>query len=605
MKKNTVSTIAREVKVDLTDYKNYRIVEWSHNEMCEELGCKITAAYIRQSQGEEESLEAQESSVGRWVKKAQDDMKCVIHLAYLIWDKTGAWSLDAPPPKRPGYDTLNYLRDNGAIQHFMAREASRYHRVYEFLLLELRNCRMKKVSFTTMMDGINTDVCDNSNIGHLFQVMSTAIKNFTESKNISDRFHENTREMIECGFWLGTMATGYFPKDGKYIETIDPKGNPIRELVVPRFPRVHKSGITVYGKILEPVDGWSEAINAAADDIITGGSLRSAGRILAEKGFKPYSNGKVDGGTVKGWLANPILVGFLSNDSGKSGAEKKKYRGDGFKRMQFVQKDADGIPVEGVTPVMKLDKWVAVQQALASRETLRTPRTPFLLQGVLTCEKCNAKLTRAKMNNSYNYMVCLNTKNGKCTGVSISTPQIEKYLIEEVLEKFDAASIEASRLEYEAQMEKMVKELPLEKTDELEKLNKKYDIVYAMLLEEESPTNRDKFKATLDETAKKIDEIKSHKINLPKAPAMSNILKNLDLEGYNLRDIWDTLTVEQKSAVLRAATEGVQVKTVSRNKTEGESGRFIFDSSRVVIWWRGDECPDLWHAPHSSFANAS
>jgi DNA invertase Pin-like site-specific DNA recombinase len=604
MKKQVVKK-ALEIKVDLSNYKNYRLVEWEHNAQCEEIGCKIAAAYLRQSQGEEESLEAQEASVGRWIKKSEEDMGCVIHLAYLITDKTGAWAMDAPPPKRPGYNTINYLRDNGAIQHFMAREASRYHRQYEDLLWEFRVCRMKGVTFTTMMDGINIDVCDNKNIGHLFQVMSKAITNFNESKNISDRFHENTKEMKECGFWLGAMITGYFPKDGKYIESMDQKGRPVKELVAPRFPRTHKTGITVYGKVLEPVDGWAEAINAAADDIISGGSLRSAGRILAEKGFKPYSNGKVDGGMVKSWLANPILVGYLSNDSGKTREEKRQYRTDGFKRLMFVQQDPDGIPVEGVTPVMKMDKWVAVQQALSSRDKMRTPRTPFLLQGVLTCEKCGYKLTRAQGSSGYNYMVCLNTKRSQCTGVSISTVRVEKYLVETVLEKFDAASIEASHLEYEAQMKKMVEEMPAEKTSELEKLNKKYDIIYSMLMEEESPTNRDKFKVSLDEVAKKIDEIKSHKVNLPKAPMVSNVLKTVGMEGYNLKDVWEDLTIEQKNAVLRAATEGVQVKTIGRAKVEEESRRFFFDSSRLIIWWRGYERPVEWDMAHSSLANAS
>jgi hypothetical protein len=74
------------------------------------------------------------------------------------------------------------------------------------------------------------------------------------------------------------------------------------------------------------------------------------------------------------------------------------------------------------------------------------------------------------------------------------------------------------------------------------------------------------------------------------------------MEGYNLKDIWDSLTVEQKNAVLRASFEGVQIKTVSRNKIE-KSGRFVFDTNRIILWWRGENRPEEWDRAHPSFNN--
>ena len=582
----------------IADHKNIKEVEFEHSEDCATKGCLVAAAYIRQSKGEEDSMEAQQNAIGRWQTKAEQDTNKNVHIGYIVWDKTGAWVENGPPPKRPGYDTLRELVSHLKVDLLIARELSRFNRIIEDLLMFLRDCREAGIDVITIMDGITGNAADSKNMGTVMSVVVKAVMNSNESRTTGARITENTIELRECGFWLGGLQAGYFPRGGEYRETMDERGRPIRELYAPRHPRTHSSGQTVYGKIIDPVEGWKEAVHKAAGIIISGGNFKEAGKIFKEAGFDcTMKDGEIESGRVRMWLTSPILIGYLSNDT--EGVLRIKRSNNGLRRLQYVQRDADGVPVKGVTPVMEEDRWLELQHAIQGKTDMRTARTPFLLQGAMTCEKCGYTMTRSKSVKGFEQYVCLNTKRGTCAGVTVSLTKTDEIISAAVIDRFDPARIEASRLAYEAEKKAILNSLPQGHAEELKDLNTKLDLITDMLIDEASPAARTKLKQRLDEIAKKIDDLQTYKAQEPKTPAVSIVLDGADVQGYNLRDLWPNLTTEQRNAIIRSATESIQVKGVQRSNTAG-SGRFSFDASRIVIWWRGEERPANWDIQHAS-----
>jgi hypothetical protein len=220
----------------------------------------------------------------------------------------------------------------------------------------------------------------------------------------------------------------------------------------------------------------------------------------------------------------------------------------------------------------------------------------------MKCEKCGYTMTRAKSSKTgFGMYICLNTKRGTCGGVSISMDKTDQHVEQQLLDRFDPAKIEASRLSYEAEKKATLSALPQGHADELKDLGSKYDIITEMLLEEASPAARTRLKARMDEIAKRIDELQTYKHHEPKTSPISIILDGAEVAGHNLKDLWPTLRIETKNAIIRSATEGIQIKGVLRNQSDGK-GRFTYDTSRIVIWWREEEKPAEWDEPHASHA---
>jgi hypothetical protein len=144
-----------------------------------------------------------------------------------------------------------------------------------------------------------------------------------------------------------------------------------------------------------------------------------------------------------------------------------------------------------------------------------------------------------------------------------------------------------------------MKSLPEAHTNELIELNKKYDILQDMLLEETSATARKKMKDKLDEIAKKIDDTQTYKIAEPKTPSISVVLDGANVKCWELENIWHTLTIQQKTAIIRSVTDGILIKQVGHDPyRRPHKGRFFFDETRIVIWWRGEERPKEWDLKH-------
>jgi DNA invertase Pin-like site-specific DNA recombinase len=585
--------------LDISTLKNVTILKWEHTPECEIKGCLIAASNIRQSKGETESIEAQIGSESRWIEKAERNTGKIIHLAYRCTDKTGAWTQDGPPPRRPGWESLNKLVDHKKIDITLCREISRYSRIKLELLQFLERCRLKDI-YVHSQSEVEGDCASEDNIGTVMTIFVKVVLNSHESKQIGDRIRENTVELKQCGFWLGGMHTGYFPKGGEYRENVDSYGNQIKELFVPRFPRKHENGQTYNGKILEPVPNWKEAVNEAATEILTGGNLRSAGKKFQKYGFKVDCKGIIESGKIRSWLSSPILIGYLSADSDNRLTRTRSE--SGLEKLKYVQKDSNGNPVAGVEPVMEYQRWINLQHALNSIRDQRSPKTPFLLQGLLTCERCGHNMTRAirpvNGKDLSNY-ICLKTKTMECKGVTISMNSLDKYIEQKVFKKFNKKEIEASAIAYEEEQEKLMQSLPEAHTQELIDLNKKYDILQDMLLEETSATARKKMKEKLDEIAKKIDDTQTYKIAEPKTPSISVVLDGANVKCWELENIWHTFTTQQKTAIIRSVTDGILIKQVGHDPyRRPHKGRFFFDETRIVIWWRGEERPKEWDLKH-------
>jgi hypothetical protein len=305
---------------------------------------------------------------------------------------------------------------------------------------------------------------------------------------------------------------------------------------------------------------------------------------------------------ARAWLTSPILIGYLSRDT--EGELRTNRYNSGLRRLQYVQMDADGNIVRGVDPVMSMDRWLELQHAIQSRMDMRAPRTPFLLQGVLTCERCGYGMTRAKSVSGYTNYICLNTKRGTCGGVNISMARIDEYIESEMLKRYDPAQIENSRLAYEEEIERLKAAMPTGHTEELAELSAKLNLITDMLLDETSPAGRENLKKKRDDITKKIDELQTFQAQMPSAPSMSVLLDGADIDGYSLADLWTNLPIEKRNAFIRSAVESIQIKTVKRNQSEG-NGRFLFDPSRVVIWWRGTSKPLAWDQQHASHLEVS
>jgi hypothetical protein len=176
---------------------------------------------------------------------------------------------------------------------------------------------------------------------------------------------------------------------------------------------------------------------------------------------------------------------------------------------------------------------------------------------------------------------------------------LDKYIVEELFKVFTKKKLEQSRASYEDEKSLLIKQLPEAFGSELAELNKKYDILTDLLLDEQSPTARQKYKEKQDELAAKMDALNSYKVKEPSEPNLLLALDGMEIDGYGLPKIWDTLELHQKTAIIRAATEGILIKQVGNNPFgRKRDGRFEFDKTRIVIWWRNTEKPAEWNTRH-------
>lgn len=543
-------------------------------------------AYTRQSKGEEESLAEQRGSVPRWAKAAADKLGKPVRVIAIITDATGAWAhADDIPPVRPGWDGLNAALPHGLFDLVLAREQSRLSRDEDEPTIFYRRARRCGIETFTSMEGH----VSAQDLGTRILTKIKAVTNNEESSTTSKRIRENRVEKRECGFWLGgPVPTGWWPRGGKYVEEVDAKGRTVSRLQADRVARTHpQTGMTMYGKVLEPIEDLKPAILAAVAAIRSGGTWTDAGRAMQENGWPTdTSNGTLYISSVRNLLTSPLLVGYLPHDDRRVSSKEKAHQ-PGRERLKYVQRDANGVPVQGVDPIMTLTEFLSLQDIIERMSRRRAHQEVALLAGVAECGKCGRRMHRSKVGrrgSGQQVYTC-----GGCNGVSVITTHAEEKLTKAILARFTADAVRDQAAAYEKEAQAIIEATPEANRTEVREMQAMLDDITELMTTTTSKAGRAALQRKFDETAARIDELT---LTPPGLPTLGNVAGIV--EDFDLRVIWPELTADQRNAIVREAVERVAVRPSQNGGKRNEAGRLCHEDDRLVVWWRGESAPKQW-----------
>jgi len=204
-----------------------------------------------------------------------------------------------------------------------------------------------------------------------------------------------------------------------------------------------------------------------------------------------------------------------------------------------------------------------------SRRTNRTART-YLLSGMCRCSKCGHKLLSVPRHGVRRYLCRASVGFDGCGGIAISAKPLEAWIADAVLYRLDTPALEATingRVDTEqtqalaASAQLLADEARLAEVD-------------AMFADGE--IDRVSRRRMADQLQARIADGRSALAAANKTEALADLFG----QGRELRQRWDTLTMERQRSVLSALVDHVVVHPASRTGTHG------LDPSRVEAVWR-------------------
>ncbi len=290
----------------------------------------------------------------------------------------------------------------------MLDEASRpdapFHEILVWKFSRFTRKREHAVAFKSMLRkrGIKvvsiTEPADDSPTGKLMEAIIESVDEFY-SENLAQEVTRGMREAAMRGFWVSTYA----PYGYKKVSVQDgAKKRPKLELD-------------------PPADGVVGRIFQMA---LQGKSTLDITKTLNKEGI-PTSTGKH-------WLKSTVHR-ILSNEA---------YTGT----LVWGVDAKDGVPpvrVEDAFPaIVSQQEYRRVSRSLRSKAPAKVnPRrasSPYLLSGLLKCEKCGKALTAAEAKSvKYTYYVChslLKKGSGTCKNPRLNSKRFEKLMIDQIRE---------------------------------------------------------------------------------------------------------------------------------------------------------------------------
>lgn len=546
-------------------------------------GAALALNYARQSAGDEDPIAAQTGASARFVSDASRMLGREFHLVGTVTDKTSAWTRpDQEPPYRPGWEGLREARRLGLVSLFTARELSRFSRDPYETQLFIRECRRSGIEIYTAMEHHIT----GTDLGTAMNVAVKTVMNDHESAIASRRMRENRRELMECGFYTsGKVQVGWRMKGETWVEVLDGDGSVVRKKHVPKYPRVHRNGLTYYGRIAEPTPEARKAVREIYQSVVTkGGTLADVSQILDKHGLDYRSKYGANHTRIRYLLGNPILVGYLTyyQDRTDPGPPAVAYV-PGRERLRDVLRDPDGVPLAAVDPVLSMTEFLELSDALTRMLRRNARRDMALIAGVGVCGRCGSTLTR-NGNAAGMVYTCRAVKLGLCGGVGMLNRRADPIIEQLVLDRFSPEELEATVLAYENQNREALAQLPSAHADEVAELQGRLADVAELIVQQSTRAGREALQRKFDQLASRIDELT---LRVPAVPVLGNVAAVTN--GYDLREAWPTLDPNQKNAVIREAVEHVLIKPVGKGRWANRT-----PADRIVIWWRGEPKPEGW-----------
>jgi len=541
--------------------------------------------YGRNSKGEALSIMDQFRAIPAWERELATVYGQPVRITHVYWDATSAWTRDnQEPPFRPAWELMNiHMLEERLYDGAAAWEQSRLSRdLMEPLVFVHNMTRIGKQVWSQ-----NDRVASTRNMGDFFQTAAKSATNEDYSRATSTRIRSKRAPKNQCGFYVGGgFPVGYTLKGITFAED--------GSFTAPTYPRTDSFGVVQYGKIMEPKKGWAETIRKVYKLLVEeNGTLGDAGKLLVADGWINEDVRHLKGGRVRYALTNPILAGYLThNDSAKEDEAERKKKNNRYRdyklRLERVQKDANGNPVQGVEPVLTMDEYLALQVAISGRTFQRKAPVEVLLRKLVKCGRCGRTASRGTASHAENGIYgCNGLQTKQCKGISIKLDLLDAYVVDELKKMMSEAMLDETHANqltnYEALLEGSNPEAL-----RIEQLRQELNEVVQLIKPDQSAVLRDVYTKRAEKLAEEIEQLTASAPKLPVAPAIRTVVTTPELN-------WDAHSFEQQVQILKSAIEGVYVLPVGRG-----NARVMNDAvklrkmmeSRIVIHWRGHEKPE-------------
>ena len=551
-------------------------------------GSKRGVVYGRNSKGKDESVMDQFHKIPSWEREMSEHFGESVVVTHVYWDRTGAWNdPKMKPPVRPGYNSLFTSVENMEFDYVGFWEMSRLSRSLVQPLTFIDECDRNGIKIWSEAE---SRITIENFAAYIMQAVKIGSNNDASSAT-SKRITSKRNPLNESGFYVGgNLPAGYVIRG---ITTL-PDGS----IHKPTFPRTNLDGMVVQGRIVDPLPEFKVALRQVYDLIVNkNGSLNQAAKLFQEAGFINYSeSGTKQYGRARYILTNPILVGYLTHNATKSsdGASRSNRYRNYKERLSNVQKDHLGNPVQGVEPILTMNEYLKLQDAINKRSFKRNVLDIALLSGIIKCGRCGGTCSRSTSTSSKTgkQYSCNNIALKKCKGVSIVNNAIEDYVVSEFFARFDSEAIARNRHNYEMQIENAESSMSPDEV-RIAQINSEMAKIMDSMLITESESFRATLNAKADMLGKELDIISQR---APQSVSVGNLAmvigdKFMDI---SLELVWPELDARQKNALLSEAIEQVLIDSVGKGKYSRDAdGNHRFNPERVRIWWKGESKPAI------------
>lgn len=322
---------------------------------------------------------------------------------------TGTESLN-----RPEFQRLLKNAQNGKFEAILLSEQSRMSREDVFdAMMHWKVLRDANVRIVTCQRG----ELDFSNLSGVITAIVDQYGAREESVKLAQRVTSGQRIKVLNGQRIGGFVFGYDR------EIYDDKGKLARRVNFrERFRRpatwTTKMVISDDRKAVNAIR-WS--FKACAD----GESISSIARELNRRGITTTYGNEFTISSVKGMLSNVAYIGVLQ--VGK------------WKRSKFCSITNDGLlEIEGAhPPIIDRDLFHAAQEALADRQTTRTPFRKYLLSRLITCHHCGRTLHGVRRGQKPGlpkeaFYECNKSEKSGCPHPAVKVESLESFVLDAI-----------------------------------------------------------------------------------------------------------------------------------------------------------------------------
>jgi DNA invertase Pin-like site-specific DNA recombinase len=338
---------------------------------------------------------------------------------------------------RPGFRQLLSDIEKKKINLVITKDLSRLGRDYIATGYYLeRYFPEKNIRYIALSDGIDTSTTDSFNDMGPFK----SLLNDMYAKDISKKIRFVFDQKRKRGQFIGAFAPYGYLKDpnNKNKLIIDPYASSIV--------------VRMYNLILN--DNSMGAIAKILNE------EKVPSPIAYKETFCNYKNRRTDRrlwnqGMIKNVCTNPTYLGHMAQKR----SERVNYKSKKMKNY----KQSEWIIVENThEPIIEQDQYNLVQEMIVKKAVLysRKDGAKHLLNGLVYCKECGAKLTYKKVNGQHKMNCIMYLKHGKdyCCSHYIDEETLNDFVVKELINIAD----KVLPLDYETQFGSLVKKEKLD-----------------------------------------------------------------------------------------------------------------------------------------------